>query len=124
MSLTDAEQLRAARSMLGLTQSELAEQSGVSLPTIKRLELGQGLLPVRLAMLLKLQRALETAGVEFIAAGNGSGPGLRLKTSAERFTPAGPSRSSSPCWGVRSCASRIPGSGEIGKAEKRRSQAP
>jgi DNA-binding XRE family transcriptional regulator len=57
MSLTDAEQLRAARSMIGLTQAELAQQSGVSLPTIKRLELGQGLLPVRLATLLKLQRA-------------------------------------------------------------------
>ena len=89
MSLTDAEQLRGARSMIGLTQAELAEQSGVSLPTIKRLELGQGLLPVRLATLLKLQRALETAGVEFIAGGNGSGPGLRLRTTAGRSTPAG-----------------------------------
>src|SRR5439155_15790912 len=37
MSLTDAEQLRAARSMTGLTQAELAEKSGVSLPTIERL---------------------------------------------------------------------------------------
>ena len=81
--------------MPGLTQAELAEKSGVSLPTIKRLELGRGLLPVRLATLLKLQRALETAGVEFIAAGNGGGPGLRLKTSAERSTPAGTLRSHS-----------------------------
>ena len=89
MSLTDAEQLRAARSMTGLTKAELAEKSGVSLPTIKRLELGRGLLPVRLATLLKLQRALETAGVEFIAAGSDGGPGLRLKTRAERSAPAG-----------------------------------
>jgi len=89
MSLTDAEQLRAARSMTGLTQAELAEKSGVSLPTIKRLELGRGLLPVRLATLLKLQRALETAGVEFIAAGSDGGPGLRLKARAERSAPAG-----------------------------------
>jgi len=89
MSLTDAEQLRAARSMTGLTQAELAEKSGVSLPTIKRLELGRGLLPVRLATLLKLQRALESAGVEFIAAGSDGGPGLRLKTRAERSAPAG-----------------------------------
>ena len=66
--------------MIGLTQAELAERSGVSLPTIKRLELRRGLLPVRLATLLKLQRALEAAGVEFIAGGNGGGPGLRLKT--------------------------------------------
>ena len=90
MSLTDAEQLRAARSMTGLTQAELADKSGVSLPTIKRLELGRGLLPVRLATLLKLQRALESAGVEFIAAGSGGGPGLRLKARAERSAPAGP----------------------------------
>jgi len=69
--------------MTGLTQAELAEKSGVSLPTIKRLELGRGLLPVRLATLLKLQRALESAGVEFIAAGGDGGPGLRLKTRAE-----------------------------------------
>ena len=89
MSLTDAEQLRAARSMTGLTQAELAERSGVSLPTIKRLELGRGLLPVRLATLLKLQRALESAGVEFIAAGSDGGPGLRLKTRAEGSAAAG-----------------------------------
>jgi len=75
--------------MTGLTQAELAEKSGVSLPTIKRLELGRGLLPVRLATLLKLQRALESAGVEFIAAGSDGGPGLRLKTRAEGSAAAG-----------------------------------
>ena len=82
MSLTHTEQLRAARSMAGITQAELAERSGVSLPTIKRLELGQGPLGVRLDTLQKLQRALEAAGVIFIAS-NGDGPGVRLRKSGE-----------------------------------------
>ncbi len=64
--------------MAGITQAELAERSGVSLPTIKRLELGQGPLGVRLDTLQKLQHALEAAGVIFIAS-NGDGPGVRLR---------------------------------------------
>jgi transcriptional regulator with XRE-family HTH domain len=64
--------------MVGITQAELAEKSGVSLPTIKRLELGSGQLGARLDTLQKLQRALEAAGVEFIAE-NGGGAGVRLK---------------------------------------------
>ena len=34
------EQLRAARGLLGWSQSELAERAGLSLPTVKRLEAG------------------------------------------------------------------------------------
>jgi transcriptional regulator with XRE-family HTH domain len=76
MSLSDTAQFRAARSMAGLTQAELAERSGVSLPTVKRLELGDdGALRIRLDTLQKLQRALEAAGVEFT---NGDQPGVRL----------------------------------------------
>jgi predicted transcriptional regulator len=69
MSLTNVEQLRGARSMLGWTQAELAERSGVSLPTIKRLEVGEGRLGVRLDTLEKLRAALEKGGVEFTEAG-------------------------------------------------------
>ncbi len=64
--------------MVGITQAALAEKSGVSLPTIKRLEIRSGHLGVRLDTLQKLQRALEAAGVEFIAE-NGGGPGVRLR---------------------------------------------
>jgi predicted transcriptional regulator len=63
--------------MAGITQAELAKTSGVSLPTIKRLEVGSGRLGVRLDTLKKLQCALEAAGVEFIAE-NGGGPSVRL----------------------------------------------
>jgi predicted transcriptional regulator len=78
MSLTDTAQLRAARSMAGMTQEELATASGVSLPTIKRLEVGKGQLAARLDTVQRLKSALEAAGVEFIAE-NGGGVGVRLR---------------------------------------------
>ncbi|MEH3065447.1 MAG: helix-turn-helix transcriptional regulator [Methylobacterium radiotolerans] len=58
-------QLRAARAALGWSQDQLAAASGVSVPTIKRLEPGFGLVQTRVDTLDKLRRALEAAGVEF-----------------------------------------------------------
>jgi transcriptional regulator with XRE-family HTH domain len=70
-------QLRAARGLLGWSQSELAARAGLSLPTVKRLEAGFG--PrVSDAARVKLQHAIESAGVEFIEE-NGGGPGVRLR---------------------------------------------
>jgi hypothetical protein len=54
----------------------LSERSGVSLPTIKRLEPGDGVLSANHQTVLALERALEAAGVEFI---NGERPGVRLR---------------------------------------------
>lgn len=73
------EQIRAARGLLGWSQSQLAEAAGKSLPTIKRLEREDGEGPavsddVRDAV----QAALEKAGVEFIPE-NGGGAGVRMK---------------------------------------------
>jgi transcriptional regulator with XRE-family HTH domain len=64
--------------MLGWTQIDLANRANVSLPSIKRLEKGNGVLAIRLDTLRKLQTALEKGGVEFIDS-NGGGPGVRLK---------------------------------------------
>jgi transcriptional regulator with XRE-family HTH domain len=76
-SFITIEQLRAARGLLGWSQSELASRAGLSLPTVKRLEASFG--PrVSDDARAKLQRALEGAGVEFIYE-NGGGPGVRLK---------------------------------------------
>jgi transcriptional regulator with XRE-family HTH domain len=75
------EQLRAARGLLGWSQSELASRAGLSLPTVKRLEGGFGP-KVSNDARAKLQRALVSAGVEFIDE-NGGGPGVRLR-SAQR----------------------------------------
>ncbi|WP_421938150.1 helix-turn-helix domain-containing protein [Pelagibius sp.] len=63
--------------MLAWSQRELAERSGLSVPTIKRLESGNGLLAIRLTTLKKLQSTLEAAGIRFIPE-NGGGPGVRI----------------------------------------------
>jgi len=64
--------------MLGWTQKKLADESGVSVPTIKRLELINGPMNVRLDTLTKFRNAFEAAGIQFIEK-NGGGPGVRLK---------------------------------------------
>jgi len=71
------EQLRAARGLLGWSQSDLAERAGLSLPTVKRVETGTG--PrVSAAARTKLRQTLESAGVVFIEE-NGGGAGVRLR---------------------------------------------
>lgn len=59
------EQLRAARALLGWSQDDLAAVSGVSAPTIKRLEPGVGPMVTREDTLEKLRVALEGAGITF-----------------------------------------------------------
>ena len=69
--------------MLRMDQSALAAASGVSVETIKRLEVMNGQLSeTRVATINAIRAALEKAGVEFIAE-NGGGPGLRLKKTAK-----------------------------------------
>jgi len=77
MSLT-SEQVRAARALLRWEQRDLADASGVSLPSVKRLETQPGELAAQERTIVELRKALEKAGIEFIAA-NGGGPGVRLR---------------------------------------------
>jgi transcriptional regulator with XRE-family HTH domain len=71
------EQLRAARGLLGWSQTELATRAGLSLPTVKRLEGGFG--PrVSDEARAKLREALEAAGIDFIDE-NGGGAGVRFR---------------------------------------------
>ena len=76
MMIIIAAQVRAARAMLKWSQQDLAIASGVSLPTIKRMEAREG--PIRgiTSNLWKVQRALVDAGVEFI---DDDAPGVRLR---------------------------------------------
>jgi predicted transcriptional regulator len=71
------EQIRAARGLVGWSQSELARRAGLSLPTIKRLEAGTGV-HVSDQARSRVQKALELAGVMFISE-NGGGPGVRRR---------------------------------------------
>jgi transcriptional regulator with XRE-family HTH domain len=74
--MIDAAQMRAGRALLGWSQTDLAERSGVSLPTIKRMEtVGPGRSSGD--TIAAVQKALEDGGVQFIAA-NGGGAGVRI----------------------------------------------
>jgi transcriptional regulator with XRE-family HTH domain len=78
-----AAQLRAARALLGMDQRALAEASGLSVPTIQRMEASEGVVRGNVCSLMKLIAALDAAGVELINAGTVSeqgGRGVRLKT--------------------------------------------
>ena len=77
-----SEQVKAARYLLQWEQKKLAEMSGVSLPTIGRLESQPGPLMAYESTVSAIRTALENAGVEFIADGEASvtgGAGVRLK---------------------------------------------
>ena len=71
-------QLRAARALLGWSQGSLAVASGLAIATIKRMESARGPLKSSAENVLKVQQALEDAGVVFIER-NGGGPGVRLR---------------------------------------------
>ena len=80
-----AAQMRAARALLGIDQKTLASLSGVSVPTIQRMEASSGNVRGVVESLTKVVEALETAGVELIGEGTASpdgGRGVRLKASA------------------------------------------
>ncbi|MFZ2081378.1 MAG: helix-turn-helix domain-containing protein, partial [Xanthobacteraceae bacterium] len=64
--LATIRQIKAARALLGWSQSDLARRSGVSEPTIARLESAEGELGGRQLTAKKIQSALEASGIEFI----------------------------------------------------------
>jgi transcriptional regulator with XRE-family HTH domain len=74
--------MRAARALLDIDQRELAQRSGLSLPTIQRMESSGGVVRGNVDSLMKLVDALAAAGIELIAEGaasNDGGRGVRLK---------------------------------------------
>ena len=73
-----SEQIRAARAMLRIEQTDLASLAGVSLETIKRIERKPGRISALAATLDAIRAALEAAGVIFVEE-NGEGPGVRLR---------------------------------------------
>lgn len=76
-----AGQMRAARALLQMDQRDLAELSGLSLPTIQRMEASEGVIRGNIESLTKLISALNAAGIALIdegAASPGGGRGVRL----------------------------------------------
>jgi transcriptional regulator with XRE-family HTH domain len=77
-----AAQLRAARALAGIDQRQLADLSGLSVPTVQRMEASQDVIRGNVDSLMKLIAALEKAGIVLIGEGalsEGGGRGVRLK---------------------------------------------
>lgn len=82
-----AAQMRAARALLGIDQKDLAGLSGVSLPTIQRMEASEGNVRGNVDSLVKVVEALARAGVDLIgedASSHGGGRGVRLRAPSSR----------------------------------------
>ena len=87
-SMIDAAQIRAARALLNVSQADLARIASVHVATIRRLEAATEIRGAA-ETIWKIQRALEAAGIEFIPAEAGRGPGVRLKRADEGPKPHG-----------------------------------
>jgi transcriptional regulator with XRE-family HTH domain len=79
-----AAQLRAARLLLGIDQRRLAELSGLSVPTIQRMEASETMVRGNVDSLVKLIAAFDAVGIEMIdegAVSSSQGRGVRLKAN-------------------------------------------
>ena len=72
-------QIKAARALVGMTATELAEMSGVAYTTIVRIESSEGVPSGQVKTLDSVQRALEKSGIEFIGSLE-DGAGVRWKS--------------------------------------------
>jgi transcriptional regulator with XRE-family HTH domain len=89
-----AAQMRAARALAGIDQKTLAELSGLSVPTIQRMEASEGVVRGNVDSLMKLIAALDQVGIVLISENQpsqGGGRGVRLKSPGEsaQREPAG-----------------------------------
>ena len=78
-------QVRASRALLGVDQRQLAAMSGLSLPTIQRMEASEGVIRGNVDSLMKLIAALDAGGIELIsdnASSSSGGRGVRLKRTS------------------------------------------
>ena len=79
MPMITGAQLRMARAAVRLGVRDLARLAQISPTTVTRAEAD---LPVNKTVIAAIERALETAGIEFIPE-NGGGPGVRLKAKRQ-----------------------------------------
>ncbi|MGY4368725.1 putative transcriptional regulator [Bradyrhizobium sp. LB1.3] len=83
--------LRAARGLIGWSQTELAQHAGVSRMVIAKIETtvsSDRYDPRRRAVLEKLQRVLEDeCGIEFTFANDRTGEGVRIRAKPQQSPP-------------------------------------
>ncbi len=79
MAMIYPSQIRAARGLLNISQTELSMRAGLGVATVKRIESSTEDLRVTVQTLLRIQGALEAAGVIFIDRDKEHGPGVRLR---------------------------------------------
>jgi transcriptional regulator with XRE-family HTH domain len=100
-----SEQVRAARMLLRWEQTDLALKSGMSLPTIKRIELIPGEFGAHESTLKAIRKAFENEGVSFFS-GHALGVRLRkiqgeLDACHRKSVPAVASRASKPVKAIK-----------------------
>ena len=76
-------QIRAARALLGISATELAERADVDWSTVQRFEGTEGVPKSRSGTLQRIQEALENAGVTFVGDPAAS-PGVRLRRAPSK----------------------------------------
>ncbi len=79
--MISSRQIRAARALVGLNQSQLAERAGIGIATLRRIE-GTDEIVGSALTLTRIQRALEQSGIVFIDKDERYGPGVRLRKQA------------------------------------------
>ncbi|MDO6478623.1 helix-turn-helix domain-containing protein [Shimia thalassica] len=73
-------QIAAARTLLGMSQPDLADAANISVPTLRRMEASPGEATGLANNVSAVQSALEAAGIAFLQP-NGGGAGVRLATA-------------------------------------------
>jgi len=76
--LITSAQIRSARAMLDWSREQLSNQSGVGISALMRLESSQGVPSGNIKTFEAVQKAFETAGIEFIGTPE-SGAGVRWR---------------------------------------------
>jgi transcriptional regulator with XRE-family HTH domain len=84
-------QIRAARALLDWSQGQLARRAGVGLATLQRIEQAKGIVKGNFSTILKIQKALEQAGIHFTEDDTGE-IGVRLKINTDPMTHQNSSR--------------------------------
>jgi transcriptional regulator with XRE-family HTH domain len=82
--MIESAQIRAARALLGWRQEDLSKASGVGTATIQRIEKSHRPITGYISTLVRIQAALEKAGIQFIEDDDIGGFGLRLTKRRRR----------------------------------------